>query len=390
MVPNFSSNQKDHLLMSANSICFIASARSIHTRRWVRAFAARDDYEVTLLSPSGPPPPESDLGDAEVISFQPPSREQPRFQRYASVVHNYWNIRRHVLQQGFDIAHVHQLPQPATVPFFWRLPRLVVSTWGSDTVDFKGRPRNRLRDPSRRFILKQAEVITSTSEFLAEATRAYAPRDKTIHVVPFGIDLNVFRPNPEASPPPRPVRLIIAKHLRPKYGIHHLLQAMRIIVDSLKDVELTVVGEGPQRSELEALTDYLGLQDVVRFVGRVPHNRVVSLLQGSHIFVMPSVNDSETFGVAAAEAEATALPVVATRVGGVPEVVIDGETGLLVPPGDVDALAAALLHLIEHRGLRSRMGKAGREHIERHYDWHPHVLQMHRIYQALLGRIAAR
>jgi glycosyltransferase involved in cell wall biosynthesis len=102
------------------------------------------------------------------------------------------------------------------------------------------------------------------------------------------------------------------------------------------------------------------------------------------IFVVPSLQES--FGVAAVEAAAAGLPVLASNVGGLPEVVVDGETGFLVPPADVEALSGRLSQLIADPALRQRMGQAGCTFIKAHYDWKANAAQMESLYQSIVGR----
>src|SRR5215470_424097 len=103
------------------------------------------------------------------------------------------------------------------------------------------------------------------------------------------------------------------------------------------------------------------------------------------IFVMPSVHESETFGIAAVEAQAMGLPVVATRIGGVPEAVLEDRTGVLVPPRDPEALARAVVALIENEDLRRTMSGEGRRFVAQHYDWRPNAGRMEQLYAELLS-----
>jgi glycosyltransferase involved in cell wall biosynthesis len=122
---------------------------------------------------------------------------------------------------------------------------------------------------------------------------------------------------------------------------------------------------------------------MVEFRGEVSHEKVPSVLNELDIFVMPS--RAEGFGVAALEGAASELPVVATRVHGIPDVVIDGETGILVPPRDIGALAAAIESLATQAKVRAKMGKAGRAFVERHYRWEDNCAQMDRLYEHALA-----
>jgi glycosyltransferase involved in cell wall biosynthesis len=138
------------------------------------------------------------------------------------------------------------------------------------------------------------------------------------------------------------------------------------------------------RTALQARVADLGLTDRVRFLGVMAHAEIAPLLGDLDIFAMPSRR--EAWGVAAAEASAVGLPVVASRVGGIPEIVVDGETGLLVPAEDPDALAAALDKLLADPELCAQMGRAGRARIEAEYRWDACVDTMEAVYAGMLPR----
>jgi L-malate glycosyltransferase len=152
------------------------------------------------------------------------------------------------------------------------------------------------------------------------------------------------------------------------------------------ECRLLVVGDGPQRTALEALADELGIASRCEFVGAVAHADVPAWLNRFDVYAAPSRLDSESFGVAVIEAGACALPVVVSDVGGLPEVVRDGETGLIVPRDDVPALQAALKRLVLDRALRERLGRGGRSHVEREYEWGHCVDLMERSLQDCIDR----
>lgn len=169
--------------------------------------------------------------------------------------------------------------------------------------------------------------------------------------------------------------------LEPQKGLDVLLRAASSVRRRVRDVEFVVAGDGPLRERLEALSRELGLQDFVRFVGwQRDAARVLSILD---VYCLSSL--WEAFGLAAAEAMALEKPVVATRVDGVAEVVQDGETGVLVPPGDPEALAEGLVTLLTDAGLRRRMGVAGRRRVETRFT----VPEMVRRYEGLFRELAA-
>jgi glycosyltransferase involved in cell wall biosynthesis len=228
-------------------------------------------------------------------------------------------------------------------------------------------------------MFKQAQVITATSHFLAEVTRHYT--DKEVHVVPFGVDCQLFCPA-ERINTTTAVTLGFVKHLKLKYGPEHLIRAVSLVVDRHPQTRLLMAGSGELRSQLEELTGQLGLTRSVSFLGAIEHRQVPELLRNVDIFVMPSIR--EEFGVAAVEAQAMEIPVISTRVGGVPEVVLDGETGILVEPGDSEQLAQAILALIENPALRRQMGKRGREHVLANYRWEDNAALMENLYQRIV------
>jgi glycosyltransferase involved in cell wall biosynthesis len=128
----------------------------------------------------------------------------------------------------------------------------------------------------------------------------------------------------------------------------------------------------------------LGIADRVTFTGAVAYSRVPELHNALDISVFPSIEDSESFGVSVVEAQACARPVIVSRIGGLPEVVREQETALIVPPRDAGALAAALGELIRDPERARAMGRAGREHVLKHYDLAQCVQLLERYYDGLV------
>lgn len=168
------------------------------------------------------------------------------------------------------------------------------------------------------------------------------------------------------------IALVSVGQLKEKKGLRHLVSAAAILREQGLRIECRIVGDGPLREDLNAQVSERSLGDQVMLVGARPHPEVVNLYRQSHIFVLPCVvaDDGDRDGIpnAILEAMASGLAVVSTPVSGIPEVVRDGETGLLVPPGDADALAGAIRRLIEDADLRRRLGDAGRALVTREFD----------------------
>jgi glycosyltransferase involved in cell wall biosynthesis len=162
-----------------------------------------------------------------------------------------------------------------------------------------------------------------------------------------------------------------------------LLRAMALLRERGTTLRCLLAGDGPDREKLQQLATELGLSNAVEFVGEVSHENVPAILSRIDIFAVPST--WEGFGVAAIEAAAMEIPVVASNIHGLPDVVNDGVTGLLIPPSNPEALAAAIGRLAGDPALRRRMGEAGRTLVEREYRWRDNARMMENLYDKMLG-----
>lgn len=169
--------------------------------------------------------------------------------------------------------------------------------------------------------------------------------------------------------------------LSPQKGQRYLLQAMPILVQRFPSIQLLLVGEGPAREELLRLTQALDLERHVIFTGL--RTDVMRLLQAVDVFVLPSL--WEGFGLVLLEAMVARRPIVASSVGAIPEIVLDGKTGLLVPPRQPDHLAEAILDLLHNPARAERMGQAGRKRVEAEFSLDRMVAQWDALYEGLLA-----
>lgn len=169
-----------------------------------------------------------------------------------------------------------------------------------------------------------------------------------------------------------PPVIVSVGQLKEKKGLQFLVEACRLLRDRGRDVHCIIIGEGPLRAELERRISALELQDHVALTGALPHPAVIDHYRRARLFALPCVvaDDGDRDGIpnAILEAMAMALPVVSTTISGIPEVVRDGETGCLVPPRDVAALAGALEHLLDDPSAGSRMGAAARQFVMEEFD----------------------
>lgn len=168
------------------------------------------------------------------------------------------------------------------------------------------------------------------------------------------------------STTPDPSRIVCVGRLYPSKGQDSIIRAIPAIRRVVSGAHVEFLGEGPSRNEYEDLARVLGVLDHCTFSGWIPLDQVYQRLGGAAVAVVAS--HSEAFGLAAVEAQALGVPLVASNVGGMRETVIDGETGYLIPPGDPEALADRILRILGDPAKRARLGKQGREHFVRHYS----------------------
>lgn len=207
----------------------------------------------------------------------------------------------------------------------------------------------------RRHVRRANRVITSSAYSAGRIAKYYGVDRDKIAVVPELIDLDAWqRALSEAPREEGPPRILTVAHLYPRKGLDTLLRAF---ANLSTNVTLRIVGTGPERTRLEHLAQTLNLTDRVRFLGHLPFAALVAEYRNATLFALPT--EQEGFGIVFLEAMASGLPIVATRVAAVPEVVSDGVTGLLVDPGDEATLAQAIKTLLADADLRSRFGSEG-------------------------------
>jgi colanic acid/amylovoran biosynthesis glycosyltransferase len=216
--------------------------------------------------------------------------------------------------------------------------------------------------------IADADFVVCVSDFTRSQLMAFVDEEHwpKIHVVHCGIDPTLYRARNGNSPDPgTPLRLLTVGKLTRGKGIAVLLEATRKLVDAGTEVELTVVGDGPKRGDLESIAARLGLSGCVRFAGAVGQDRIDEYYEEADVFAMSSFH--EGVPVVLMEAMAHELPVVAPATMGIVELV-SGDNGILVRPARSDQLADALARLADDPALRQRLGTAGRQRVEAEFD----------------------
>lgn len=272
-----------------------------------------------------------------------------------------------VVAHGVDHLHAHFASVAATVA---RLAARMAGVTYSFTAHAKDVFHDEVNPAELGQKLADAAAAVTISDYnLAFLRSTYGARADRVVRIYNGLDLEALLPS---VPLRRPPRVVGVGRLVEKKGFDRLIDALALMVRDGRKVRLDLVGAGPEEEALRARTAALGLTGVVTFHGPLPQGRALGLIKRAAALAAPCVvgTDGNRDGLPTVVLEGLALgtPVVATPVTGIPEAVVDGRTGLLVPEGDVAALAAALGALIDQPGLRCRLAEAGRRHVEANFD----------------------
>lgn len=215
--------------------------------------------------------------------------------------------------------------------------------------------------------------------------RGFPPERTEVHHI--GIDVERFQ-FVDSMVQSRPPRIITVCRLVDKKGTDYLIRAFAVLAQRVPDVELRVIGDGPLRSSLNRLIADLGIAPNVQLLGALPHHRVQDELAQAHVFALPSVTagdgSSEGLPISILEAMAVGIPVAATCHSGIPEAILDEETGLLVPERDVEALAVALQRLLQDSDLTRRLRQRARVRVETEFSIRLQTRKLEHIYDQLL------
>ncbi|WP_322094616.1 glycosyltransferase [Paraburkholderia bannensis] len=221
----------------------------------------------------------------------------------------------------------------------------------------------------RRSLARNGRLFVCVSKFIRDKVLAQGFPEDRVRLHYMGVDTNAIRPRKTSAS--EPIVLHVGR-LVEKKGCADLIDAFSKLPKRFSDARLVVVGEGPLRKSLEDRASKLGLTPRVEFMGAQPQYRVHQLMQSAMALCQPSVTarsgDAEGLGMVLLEAAASGIPVIGTRSGGIPEAVIDGQTGFLVEEHDTAALSQAIVDVLGSPALRETMGKSARSFVEKHFD----------------------
>jgi glycosyltransferase involved in cell wall biosynthesis len=352
-------------------------------------------FDVTVLAPHAPGSKTSErIDDVEVRRFRYAWPERLQKLAYGGILPNLKRNKWLWLEVPFFVAaelfaawRLIRAEKPDVIHAHWVIPQgivagllslsgvpVMVTAHGGDVYGLQGRVQNAIK----RWVINRSSRLTAVSKDLKDAMVVLAGPDMpSIDVISMGIDTDRFHPD-NRDPALRErldisdKMLLFVGRLAEKKGVRYLLEAMPAIVHRHPNVKLVVVGDGPLRQDLEARTRSQCITPNVTFLGAIPQSELPKYYASADVFVGPSIvadgGDTESFGLVFAEAMASGCPVVASDLGGIQELIRNGDTGLMVPQRDPAAIAAAVGRLLGDEGLHRRLARDALRRVRAEYD----------------------
>ncbi|WP_300351356.1 glycosyltransferase [uncultured Alcanivorax sp.] len=347
-------------------ICILGNASSVHIVQWCNELASHG-FDIHLVTKH--PVSKEILPVVKTYQYS-----------FPGVIGYFLMIpyaRRLVRSIKPDIVHAHYASGYGTTARFLGFKPWILSVWGSDVFNFP--KKTVFHSMLVKSNLRSASAVASTSIVMAKEVLRVCPDVDDLKVTPFGVDCELFSKQKMAEDDKNMFVVGTVKSMNESYGIDVLIRAFAYAKFNLglENARLLLVGAG-ESSDLKALAASLGVRDDVCFVGGVLHSDVPNYLAKLDIYL--ALSRSESFGVSILEASACGVPVIATRVGGLPEVVVDGETGFLVDPEDYVSAAIKIVELFSNHELRDLMGRNGRDYVDKNFSWNVCVNIMSSLY----------
>ncbi len=358
-------------------ICYLADINSAHTHKWLNYFKNKG-YDIHVIS----------LGNGEYegvnvhcLDVTDNVMKKASDKNKLQYIKKIKRVKELVNEIKPDILHAHYATSYGLLGALANYHPYIISAWGSDVYDFP--IKSPVHKMMLKYNLKKADYIFSTSNVMKEETQKYT--NKNIEVTPFGVDINRFVPRRTEKDE---VVIGTIKTLEEKYGIQYLVKAFAQLKDRNPDMnlKLRIGGKGSQEDYLKGLCRDLKIYNDVTFLGFVNPDDVVKEFQNFDIAVFPSTLDSESFGVAAVEAESCGTPIVVSEVGGLMESTKPGITSLVAKKASVEDLRDKIDMLVKDKELRLKMGTAARKFVEDNYNLEDNFAYVDKLYKEIVSK----
>ena len=296
-----------------------------------------------------------------------------------------------LLRERGDIIHTHWLiPQGligALIHCITGIPH-VATVHGSDLALIR---KSTVLTRICSFIIRHSDTVTVNSSYTRQQLVSLLPvAEKKIQIIPMGVDPQFFHehlPTNEKTQPQHDRIILNIGRLIELKGTRYLIEAMPAVIRAVPGTRLVIIGTGPEEERLALKVRDLSLDDHVQFLGTIRHDEITQFYQDADIFILPSITVSGTtegLGVVLLEAMASGCPVIATNVGGIPDIIADGENGFLVPERNPDQLAERIVRLLLDTDLKEIFRKNGYAKIEKSFSWERIADQFDAVYHQVL------
>lgn len=271
-----------------------------------------------------------------------------------------------------DLIHAVLESYAALALFFYRL-------FDKKTPTLLTLQSEKVRMPKFLFkkIHQAPDKIQAISTALAKRAKAFGAKD--VFVIPNGVDLDVF--NNLNFVKKEKHRIICVARLDKVKGVKYLIDAMPKILEKFSDAKLVLIGDGSEKKNLKSQALNLKIDKVVEFKGALPYEKIPEELIKSEVFVLPSI--SEGMGIAIVEAQAAGIPVIGTNVGGIPDLIEDGKTGILVEPKNSEEIAKAVIKILSNPEFAEKLVENAKRNLKK-YHWREIALKIKEIYEQLI------
>jgi glycosyltransferase involved in cell wall biosynthesis len=341
-------------------VAFVAPGSIGHTIKWINGFAGRG-IDVTLITQHRIT---AKIHSDVSVVYLP-------FSGGKGYILNALALKKAITKLSPNVVNVHYASGYGTLGLLAGIKPYILSVWGSDVYEFPY--QSKLKHWLIKKSLLNAKYIASTSYAMAEQVKNILNTEKLdIAITPFGVNLANFSKTktPFASDI---ITIGIVKRLEHKYGVDLLIEGFAIAETQLKlhkeheniQLKLIIVGDGSLEGELKKIARTRGVLDQTNFAGAVENHQVARYINEMDIFVVPS--RIESFGVAAIEALGCERPCIVANTGGLPEVILNGKTGLVVDAESAEAIASAIVYCINNKTAVINMGIKGRESVMQNY-----------------------
>jgi len=287
----------------------------------------------------------------------------------------YWRaIIRTIRKIDPDLVHAQSLVSGMPALISKKLLKIPYAVWGQGSDVYL--PDGFIKLTSK-MVIKNADSAIALTDDMKKVMQKIYHRD--IVVVPNGINIADQLDKPDMKDEAAHGKSILyVGRLESVKGVQYLIRAMKRVHDKIPDARLIIIGDGKERDMLEALSIQLGIQKYVQIGGEVPHEKVLSFMQQADVFVLPSL--SEGFPMVIIEALACGLPIVASRVGGVPEIITNDTNGYLVEAKDAETIANKIILLLQDEKLRKKISDNNKQLVKK-YTWENVIVELERLYQ---------